>query len=157
MAEYRSNSGGGTGKQPPKERMKERATALLIEALVLWYDVRDSVRPSGRPPRGAVRRLEARAYVATIAAAVTAAVVFAWGLFTLVSQSATQNEAAAVAALQKHIELSLQNRELARWDGSLPEAPYGALNVRQRSYLWYGSETYTTAETVYNLTRGNEA
>jgi hypothetical protein len=35
VAEYRSNSGGVAGKQPPKEWLKERATALLIEALFL--------------------------------------------------------------------------------------------------------------------------
>jgi hypothetical protein len=46
--------------------------------------------------------LEARSYAATIVAAAVAAVVFAWGLFTFVSQSNVQNETAAVTAIQNH-------------------------------------------------------
>jgi hypothetical protein len=133
--------------------LKERFRDLLVEVFALWQDMRQSGRASE-----AVRRLEAKSYAATIVAAAVAIVVFAWGLFTFILQTNAQNETAAVAAFQKHTELSLENPEIAGdYPPRLREVRYEELYEEEKEYLWYGSHAYLTAETVYNLTKGDEA
>ncbi|QIN83744.1 hypothetical protein GBA63_14705 [Rubrobacter tropicus] len=91
-----------------------------------------------------------RAFSWAAVSAIAAIIAIMAGLYSFWQNTEVQNEAAAVNAMQSHLELSIDNTKYTVAP-ELPNDSYKDLSAEQKEYTWYASHALLTAETIYNL------
>ena len=94
---------------------------------------------------GTVEGWEKGAHAATVGALIIAAAGFCIGARSNAANSHAQTEALAVNVLQDYMRLGIEHPDLSDRPDSLPVDDH---------YEWLAAHAYFSAETIYDLTRG---
>ena len=93
-------------------------------------------------------QLKRWANYATIIASITAIITLIAGFFIFRQTSKDQAEAASVKIMQDYLQFNFTHKEL------LGRGERGQID---EEYLWFAAHNLLTAETIYNLNRGDKA
>jgi hypothetical protein len=133
----------------------------IAQAFPTAETVNKALRQLIEPNKLAETKLQRHAHIATIAAGVTAFLTLWSGLFIFHSTSESQNQTSALAMLQVYFERAIENPDLAYRDpsGKFPDFNNLKGNEKQKhqKYVMFASNVLFTAETIYNMEKGESS